>query len=483
MKNILIIFPNHLYSFDLMKNIYKTFDHVVLIQEPLFFLRPQSQTRMCKVRCAFTYASTCAWYSTYKPKYKALIEFVQFHEVPKWLQQQATKLQKDTVKWSCLDPFDYDVVDKYKKIFHSLQVIEPKHAFVFDVETLDKTFKHGIHSNAEFFKKAKDILGLAKQFPVSTDTANRQPFTQDVKKRIPKPHKYQSAKIYQDAIKYVEKHFSNHPGTCELDALQILPITHIDAQKHLDRFLNQRFKNFGEFEDAVSKDPKHIVGFHSHISFLLNTGLLTPKDVIQRSLAFAKKVPHNSLEGFIRQVLGWREYMRYLYHVHGREWKKKYIKSKGTHDSVSEEWYKGTTGLLPIDSEIQKALKYGWSHHIVRLMFFLNPLKMMGYSAFAIYKWFMEVVSLDAYDWVMVTNIVTMGYFVKGFTHKPYLSGSNYLLRMSDYKADDEWPKVMDALFYSSIQQEPAYKRNLYAWTLMDKAKKSEMVKLAARYR
>lgn len=105
-----------------------------------------------------------------------------------------------------------------------------------------------------------------------------------------------------------------------------------------------------------------------------------------------------------------------------------------------------------MDLEIKKALKTGYAHHIIRLMIFLNAFKLMYIHPEDIYKWFMEIVSIDAYDWVMKSNIYCMGYYYENAMTKPYISSSNYILKMSNYKKED-WVNIWNALFYGYLHR------------------------------
>ena len=136
---------------------------------------------------------------------------------------------------------------------------------------------------------------------------------------------------------------------------------------------------------------------------------------------------------------------------------------------IQKPWYTGDTGVIPLDYEIKKAVKYGYAHHIVRLMVFMNFFILCEMSPANIYRWFMEIVAIDAYDWVMVSNILAMGFFESnGHTvmHRPYLSSSTYIAKMSTYKKDNRWDVIWDALFYRFVSGKAAsytsfYKRNL----------------------
>jgi deoxyribodipyrimidine photolyase-related protein len=145
-------------------------------------------------------------------------------------------------------------------------------------------------------------------------------------------------------------------------------------------------------------------------------------------------------------------------------------------------WYTGETGILPIDEEIKKAQKYGYSHHIVRLMILLNFFILCELHPYEIYKWFMEVVSIDAYSWVMESNIYAMGYFNPKVMTKPYLSTSNYVLKMTNYKRDGHWDKLWDALYHDFVSTKPKEYTFFYKRTLKD-TPQPELLKMARDFK
>ena len=167
---------------------------------------------------------------------------------------------------------------------------------------------------------------------------------------------------------------------------------------------------------------------------MLNVGLISPKEIIDACLLYAKenKVPINSTEGFVRQIIGWREFIRGVYITRGSEerttnfWK---FKKK-----IPVSFYTGTTGIPPIDITIKKVLETGYCHHIERLMVLGNFMLLCEFDPDDVYRWFMELF-IDSYDWVMVTNVYGMSQFADGgmMSTKPYISSSNYLKKMSDF--------------------------------------------------
>ena len=231
-----------------------------------------------------------------------------------------------------------------------------------------------------------------------------------------------------------------------------LPVDHLSAQQWLDTFLKDRLAGFGTYEDAISSD--HRVMWHSVLTPMLNLGLLTPQQVLNRTLeaADASEIPLNSLEGFLRQIIGWREFMAAMYKRHGVTMRNSNFWNFEDRP-IPDAFYQGTTGIPPIDDAIKRALDTGYCHHIERLMLLGNMMLLCGFHPTRIYTWFMELF-VDAYDWVMVPNVYGMSQFADGgiFTSKPYLSGSNYVRKMSNYKPGD-WCGIWDGLFWSFIHR------------------------------
>ena len=265
---------------------------------------------------------------------------------------------------------------------------------------------------------------------------------------IPNLPSFRKSKYTSDLKKIIEKKFNHHPG--DLDNLW-MPLTRKDALNWLESFLNFRMNNFGSYEDAISTENNFL--FHSALSPILNMGLLTPNDVIEKALNFhdLKSFPINSFEGFIRQIIGWREFIRGVYNLKGE----KMISSNfwSHKKSLTEAWYDGTTGIKPLDDAIISCKKYGYTHHIPRLMIICNIMNLCEIDPNQIYKWFMEMF-VDSSDWVMVPNVYGMGTYADGgiFATKPYSCGSNYILKMSDYKKGD-WCEIVDGLYWSFLEK------------------------------
>ena len=296
----------------------------------------------------------------------------------------------------------------------------------------------------QMMRKKLDIL-MDQDKPVggkwSFDDENRKKLPKDIS--VPDLPKFTHSAEIEKLKKQISMKFNSHYG--ELENIWF-PFTRKDSLKWFDNFLSYRLNNFGTYEDALHTDHNFV--FHSALSPLLNIGLLTPKEIIEKSIAFSIKnnVPLNSIEGFIRQIIGWREFIRGTYHLKGEEESKSNFFNHT--NKLTKEWYTGETGIPPLDDAIKNCLKFGFTHHIPRLMIISNLMTLARVDPAEIYHWFMEMF-IDSSEWVMTPNVFGMGTFADGglFATKPYSCGSNYLLKMSNYKKG-EWCDVVDGLYW-----------------------------------
>ena len=276
------------------------------------------------------------------------------------------------------------------------------------------------------------------------------------------------------AKSYVLDHFPDHPGT--LDTLYY-PTSHASASAWLDRFLVERFELFGVYEDAIVQGESWL--WHSVLTPMLNIGLLTPRQIVDRTIAFSEShdIPLNSLEGFIRQVVGWREFMRATYDDLG-------VSMRNTnhwqhHRKIPDRFYTGRTGIEPLDDTIARVLKTGYCNHIERLMILGGFMFLCEFDPDDIYRWFMEMF-VDSYDWVMVPNAYAMSQHADGgqITTKPYFSGSSYVRKMSNYKKGP-WCDIWDGLYWRFIWNHSDELAKNPRWAMMcSMAKKMESSKM-----
>ena len=310
---------------------------------------------------------------------------------------------------------------------------------------------------ANFYKKQRvdhNILVDSNKKPVggkwSFDDENRKKLPKEID--LPEKFTFKETQHTKDLKEIVEKMFSHHPGktkgfwTCT---------NRKDTESYLDYFLDKKIENFGDYEDAV--DQKDNILFHSALSPYINLGLITPEFIIKKVLDFhnKNKIRLNSLEGYIRQVIGWREFMRGIYQSYSKEMETRNFFKQNR--KMKNSWYEGTTGLPPLDYAIKNAVNYGWSHHIERLMILSNIMNLCEVKPTYVYKWFMEMF-VDSSDWVMVPNVYGMGLFSDGgiFATKPYICGSAYFMKMMDFKKG-EWCNTMDGLYWRFINRNRAF--------------------------
>jgi deoxyribodipyrimidine photolyase-related protein len=271
------------------------------------------------------------------------------------------------------------------------------------------------------------------------DAENRHPLPRDKRTRaltidIPPLPAPEPDEITREAIADAVAHFADHPGDPETFWL---PVTSDAARLWLADFIERRLPSFGRYEDAMDAEEPFL--FHSVISPLLNIGLITTAQVVAE--VEASDAPIESREGFLRQVIGWREYMRGAFRaqpdlVHANHF--------GLTRTLEPWWYTGE-GIpedlpLPVRAVLERVHGYGYAHHIERLMVLGNWFLLQGYEPREVYEWF-SAMFVDAYDWVMVPNVQGMSQYADGgrVATKPYIAGGVYLQRMGSW-----WPTAKD---------------------------------------
>jgi deoxyribodipyrimidine photolyase-related protein len=310
----------------------------------------------------------------------------------------------------------------------------------------------------EFYKQERirrNILLDDKGGPVggqwSYDAENRKKYPKGkavVRVEYPPENAY-----HREARAYTLKYFSSNLGS--LNGSLNYPVGFEESRQWLHQFLDQRLAGFGDYEDAILY--REVLLNHALLTPMLNVGMLTPEEVLIEALdySFSQEVPINSIEGFVRQIIGWREFIRGVYVTRGREERTRNF--WGFTRKIPASFYDGTTGILPVDATIQKVLQTGYCHHIERLMVLGNFMLLCEFDPDEVYRWFMELF-IDAYDWVMVPNVYGMSQFADGglMSTKPYISGSNYLMKMSDYPKGD-WQDTWDALFWRFLDTQRTF--------------------------
>ena len=356
--------------------------------------------------------------------------------------------------------FEIENTNFEKKILNSLkearietQVLATP-MFLFSRNDINSLYrKNKIFRMGNFYKVGRKKFNILVDRD-GTPHGNRWSFDEENRKKIPvnthipELKKFQLSKHHRAVASIVEKKFSGHAGSTKNIWF---PVQRDQALEFLDDFLERRLVNFGAYEDAMLENKNFL--FHSCISALLNIGLISPQIVVDKTIKLfdEKNIPINSVEGFIRQILGWREFVRGIYQLKGFEQKKANFWSHKR--KLANSWYDGTTGILPLDDCIKTALADGYNHHIPRLMVICNLMNMAEINPTLIYKWFMEMY-VDASDWVMIPNVFGMATYADGglMSTKPYTCSSNYILKMSNYKKGS-WCDTVDGLYWRFVEK------------------------------
>lgn len=365
------------------------------------------------------------------------------------------------------DPVDHKVRNQLEELaekFNTQIVFEENPGFMASMEFNEDYFSSHEYFQLNYYKRMRkkfDILmneeGKPEGGKWSFDSDNRKKMPENTEQpEIPEF----SSEYVKEAKNYVEENFSDNPGKLE-DFFWA--VTREQALENLDDFLENRLERFGDFQDAIDSDIKF--GFHSLLSSSINNGLLTPQEVIEKTIEAHQKENYsmNSLEGFIRQILGWREFVRAMYELEPDMREANFWEAD---NSIPEEFYTAETGLPPVDDSIQNALDNAYGHHIERLMVLGNIMLLLEIDPDDVYNWFMEMY-IDSYDWVMVPNIYGMSqYAYENMMTKPYISSSNYINKMSHYDGG-EWEKYWDGLYWNFIEKHKEKVSNIHRMSFM----------------
>ena len=259
------------------------------------------------------------------------------------------------------------------------------------------------------------------------DKENRKPARADL--LMPRPLSFAPDAVTQAVLALVEARFADHPGS--LDGFD-WAVTAADAERQADAFVANALAEFGPYEDAMLIGERHL--WHSILSPYINAGLLDPLALCRRVEAAyrAGRVPLQSAEGFIRQVIGWREFMRGIYWHAGPDYVRRNFLG---HTRQLPRWYwTGETDMRCLTEAIGQTLATAHAHHIQRLMVTGNFALLIGADPAEVHRWYLEVY-VDAYEWVELPNTLGMSQFGDGglVGSKPYVSSGAYINRMSDY--------------------------------------------------
>ena len=453
-RKCILVFPNQLFADH--PGLREEACQVLLVEEPLFFGDPEYPATFHKQKLWY-HRATMARFCDKLRRAGHEVRHVSYEADAHLLGVLMAELAADGVtEVDCCDPVDFVLERRLRRACDGAGV---GLNFLENPGFLNSPSDNTQWSNgrkrwfmAEFYKYQRRRLDVMMEG--DAPAGGQWSFDEDNRKKVPAkmlgaiPALPEVPRDPRDleARDSVSAEFGDNYGSLE-DL--IYPTCHEDAARWLDSFLVERFDRFGDYEDAIVKGESWL--WHGVLTPMLNTGLLTPQQVLDAVLAHAEThdVPINSLEGFVRQIIGWREFMRATYEDLGVRMRT--TNHWGHERKMPASFYDGTTGIGPIDDVIQRVLRTGYCHHIERLMVLGGFMFLCEIDPDDVYRWFMEMF-IDSYDWVMVPNTYAMSQHADGglITTKPYFSGSNYIRKMSNWK-DGEWARAWDGLYWRFI--------------------------------
>lgn len=446
MKTIGLIFPNQLFPNNPI--VEHDCDEIYLIEDSLFFGDKHNPLKFHKQKLVFHRASMQSYKDELAEK-DIKIYYIQYR-----LDTTITDILKDLdyKKVVCVDPTDYLLERRLKRVCPDIEFLNSP-LFINSKTDNQNYLRDGKLFMQEFYKSQRKRLNILMDFD-NKPIGGKWSFDDENRKKIPKSHYpeipsdagVQSNEYITEAKEYVKENFPLNYGSVDNFSYAI---DRDGALQILNDFCAERLHLFGDYEDAIVAERSRL--YHSLLSPYLNIGLISPLEVVDAVVDYTQKhkIPLNNTEGIIRQIIGWREFIRMVYEEHGVSMR---TANQWNHtNNLSPRFYNATTGITPIDTTIIRTLDTAYAHHIERLMVLGNFFFLNKTEPNQVYNWFMEMY-IDAYDWVMVPNVYGMILQTqKGLmTTKPYISGSNYIKKMSDYK-NGPWADIWDALYWNMI--------------------------------
>lgn len=356
-----------------------------------------------------------------------------FTENIRWISQ---KYKIESIEYQLSD--EYRVDQEFRALFEVLNlpvsVVDSEHFFTSRTEFAEffkgkKQFL--MESFYRYMRKKHDILMIAGQ-----PEGDKWNFDSDNRKKIPTNHTIIQPYLYNrdvsDIVEMIRKSGIKTMG--EIDDKQFIwPVTRKESLEILEFFIEYCLPYFGTFQDAMTLDSWSV--YHSRISFAMNVKLISPQEVIEKVIKHYRlnnSISLNQVEGFVRQIVGWREYMRGVYWMHMPEYASLNFFN---HENNLPDWYwTGETKMLCLSHSIKQSLQFAYAHHIQRLMVTGNFALLAGIHPDEVDQWYLGIY-IDALDWVEITNTRGMSQFADGgiVGTKPYVSSANYIDKMSSY--------------------------------------------------
>jgi len=452
MKSVLLLYPHQLYPIaDLPK-----VETVVLVEDPLYFgmdhehsLRLHKQKLILLRASMRRYVEEVLWPAGLKTEYIDLDVFMKEEDV----LSRVGKADQLYV----IDPSDDVLTQNLLKArrersdLPNLTFLSNPNFYLKEQEVSQYFGERHKHAFADFYQWQRErfnILIGEDYKPIggkwSFETEHHRKLPADA--TLPSFGVFGDNKHVTEAKDWVEEHFPDNPGSSEF----IWPTSHAEARTWLDDFVENRLDDFAIYQNTIDERSPWL--YHSLLASSLNIGLLSPQEIVESALKrhTKKEVPLESLETFVRQVLGWREFTRGQYLHDAATMRNQNVFNH--HRKLTSAWFNGTTGLPPLDDVIKKLNHHAYAHQNELRIVAGNLMLLAEIQPDQMHRWVSEL-CLDAYDWTTVPNVYGMNWFTGGTVEGlPPLAPSNDILEISNYERGI-WSDVWDGLFWRFVEK------------------------------
>lgn len=451
MKSLLILYPHQLFPLKELPQV----DAVLLVEDPLSFgMDPDYRQRLHKQKLILQrasmrrYAEEVLWPAGLKVEYIELDVFMQTKD----LLERARKFDRTQMFDPVNEILTLRLLQARREMGEQAPAIEflPSPNFYLKEHEVRQYFaERHKHPFAEFYQWQRErfnILLTEDYKPVGDswmiDAKAAKPTDQ-----APGLAAFGDNKWVQEATKFVSEHFPENPGSTDF----IWPTSHKEAEQWLHDFVSHRLDQYGPHVDVINSETSWL--YHSGLATSLNMGLLSPQQVVHAALQRHQNqpVPLESLEPFIRNVLGWREFVRGISLVGGNSLRQ--ANPLKLNRRLTNAWYSGDTGLPPFDDLVKKVITKGYASHTERLLIAGTLMTVCEITPSEVQQWFSELF-VDSQDWALTPHVYSLTQFADNSTLEggPYICASKTLLDKSNYERG-EWCNVWDGLYWRFIDK------------------------------
>lgn len=454
MKTVLILYPHQLFPANELPKV----DAVMLVEEPLLFgVDQEFPSRLHKQKIVFQrasmrrYAEEVLWPAGFKVDYVELDVFMQTTD----LLEKVKKFDRTVMFDPVNETLTLRLLQARREMGESAPAIEflaTPNFYLKEHEVRQYFTDRHKHPFAEFYQWQRERFNIliTEDYKPVGDSWMIESKTAKPGDQTPGMRVFGDNPWVAEATKYVQEHFPDNPG----DSACIWPTSHHEAAEWLKEFVSNRLDGYGPHLELIDSQSPWL--YHSALAASLNVGLLSPQQVVQAALKHhaQKPVSLNSLECFVRQVLGWREFTRGISLVGGNSLRQ--ANPLKANRKPTNAWYTGNTGLPPFDDMVKKVLAKGYANHAERLYIAGTLMVICEIDPEEIYKWFYELF-VDAHDWALTPNVYALSQFADNTSLEggPYICTSKTLLDKSDYERG-EWCNVWDGLYWRFVEKHKA---------------------------